>query len=397
MLSYAWYLFINGGWLIFSVFLVYFLYRSYMREIGNHFLSKGDPILLQIKVERTNLQSTLAVEQIFAQLHAIHTAISTAEKYLEGKDQWSIALEIVSIGGKISYFVYTPRRYQGLVESAFYARYPSAEIVEVEDYMKPLNPWSPDKTYDVWGTEFKMLKDVGFPIRTYKDFEHSSAEEKIIDPLAGLIEALSRAGEHELMAYQICLKPIADNDWSPKALAMSKKLKKEFIQGEVSEDEEEQQKRGGAMTPGERRIIEAIENKTSKPAWEAKIRLMHIGPKTNFDGSKKGLMIGGLRHFTDPNTNGFKPDTSLIWTSHNYIFFRGLEQPYMDFKSEAKKTRFIEAYSDRSMWLGLPSMILNIEELATLFHFPINASALQSTVENVAVKKGQPPSDLPVM
>jgi hypothetical protein len=397
MISYAWYLFAHGGWLFFSIFFIYFLYRSYMREINNYFLSKADPVLLQIKVERTNLQSTLAVEQIFAQMHAIHTAISTAEKYLEGKDQWSVALEIVSIGGKVSYFVHTPRRYIGLVESAFYARYPSAEIVEVEDYMKPLNPWGPDKTYDVWGTEFKMLKDVAFPIRTYKDFEHSSAEEKIIDPLAGLIEALSRAGEHELMAYQVVIKPIADNDWSPKAMDVSKKLKKDFMQGESVEDGEEQQKRGGAMTPGERKVIESIENKSSKPAYEAKIRLMHVGPKTNFDGSKKGLMIGGLRHFTDPNTNGFKPDTTKIWTSHNYIFFRSLEQPYMDYKAETKKKRFIQAYAERSMWYGLPPMILNIEELATLFHFPINVSPMQSAVENIAVKKGQPPADLPVM
>ncbi len=402
MFSLAWTVLIHGGWILLVLVITVIAFRFYQGEIGGHFHHSFDPVLLQIKVERLNLQSTLAVEQIFSQLHASHTQISFAEQYLEGKQQPTIALEIVSIGGKISYFVHCPRKLTGLVESAFYSRYPSAEIVEVEDYMKNLKTWNPDGPWDLWGTEMKMLKNHAYPIRTYSDFEHSAAEEKIIDPTAGLIEALNHAEPHELLAVQFCLTPVSDPEWAPAVLEYSKKVKKEFLSGGVDDGhgehgEEQEKKPSGGMTPGERRIVEAIEEKAAKPGYSVKIRLLHVAPKNKFNGAQKAGLIGGFRIFGDANVNGLKPDTSKTWTTHNPILFKSIEKPYIDYKTESKKKRFIEAFAERSHFVGIPGMILNTEELATIFHFPINPSAMQSNVENVAVRKGQPPADLPTI
>lgn len=397
MFSGAWFVFLHGGWILLVLVAAFFTFVFYMAEIGAAAHHKIDPVLLQIKVERNNLQSTLAVEQIFSQMHASHTAISFAEHYLEGKHQPTIALEIVSIGGKISYFVHCPRKLVGLVESAFYSRYPSAEITEVEDYMKSIGKWDPDGTWDLWGTEMKMIKDNAYPLRTYSDFEHSAAEEKIIDPTAGLIEALNHADQHELLAIQFCLTPVADADWAPKAIEFSKKLKKDFLSGGADAGDEGDKKPSGGMTPGERRIIEAIEEKAAKPGYSVKIRLLHVAPKDKFNGSQKSAIIGGFRVFGDGNINGLKPDTSKTWTSHNPVLFQSLEQPYLDYKTESKKKRFLDAFAARSNYVGIKGMILNIEEIATIFHFPINPAAMQSNVENISVRKGQPPSDLPML
>ena len=151
-----------------------------MDEINSEFLSKADPVLLSIRISRENLQSTLAVEQIFAQLHAIYSGFTFAEQYLEGKVNFTISLEIVSLGGKVSFFVRTPRRYIGLIETAFYARYPSAEIIEVSDYMMNLQVWTPEASWDVWGAEMTLIKDPAYPLKTYGEFEHPTAEEKIM-------------------------------------------------------------------------------------------------------------------------------------------------------------------------------------------------------------------------
>jgi len=424
MLSSAWFLLMHGGWLVFLVLMIYVFYYIYMDAIHDEFLSKGDPVLLSIRISRENLQSTLAVEQIFAQLHAIYSGFTFAEVYLEGKMNFTISLEIVSLGGKVSFFVRTPRRYIGLIETAFYARYPSAEILEVTDYMTNLKRWTPEASWDVWGTEMKLIKDFPYPLKTYGEFEHPTAEEKIIDPLAALIEALNKAESHELLAVQILLRPIADSEWAPEAIAMSKKLKKDFRTGatgskaaapskmgklvrEVSSEllpfldggSAEEEAENGQLSPGERLILEAIEHKASKPGYQSKIRLLHIAPKDRFDGSKKGAIIGSFRQLADSNLNGLKPDTNLTWTAHSYVFLKGLEQPYLDYKTESKKARFVEAYADRSMWLGLPTMVLNTEEIATLYHFPISSSegVSQGNVDNIAVRKGQPPADLPIM
>ena len=402
MFSSAWMLFLHGGWILVLIIGIVILFKLYSDEISHHYHHGLDGVLLQIKVERLNLQSTLAVEQIFSQMHASHTQISFAERYFEGKHQPTISLEMASIGGKISYFIFAPRKLIGLIESAFYSRYPSAEIVEVEDYMQYLRSWDPEGSWDVWGTEMKMIKNHAYPIRTYSDFEHSSAEERIIDPTAGLIEALNQAQPHELLAIQFCLTPISDPEWAPEALAFSKKLKKEYLSGGVDDGhgnhgEEEEKKPTGGMTPGERRIVEAIEEKAAKPGYQVKIRMIHIAPKDKFDGSRKAAMVGGFRIFGDGNTNGLKPDTSKTWTTHNPVLFKSLEKPYLDFKTESKKKKFVEAFANRSDHVGIPAMILNIEELATIYHFPINPSAMQTNVENISVHKGQPPIDLPMV
>lgn len=399
MLASAWFLFLHGGWLLVGLLLLAALYKIYMNEVQDFYMSKADPVLLQIKVQRDNLQSTLAVEQIFAQMHAIYTGFTFAETYLEGKINYVVSLEVASIGGKISYFVRVPRRHIGLIESSFYARYPSAEITEVVDYMAQIGPWKPDGAWDVWGTELKFIKDNAYPIRTYTSFEHPAAEESVIDPLTALIEALNKVEQHELVAIQILLRPIADSEWAPHAIKLSKKLKKEFMEGVLGDpgQDEEEQKRGGSLTSGERAIIEAIEEKAAKPGYQTKIRMIHIAPTGRLEGSRKTPIIGAFRQFSDANLNGLKPDTNLTWTTHNYILMRGLEQPYLDFKTETKKARMVKAFTERSMWLGIPPMIMNTEELATLYHFPLGQPGAQSTVENITVRKGQPPADLPMM
>src|SRR4051812_45798816 len=109
MFAYGMYIFIHDyGWVLFAFLAMYLIYQIYMHEILSHFIGSHQWVLLHIKVDKNNLQSTLAVEQIFAQMHAIQTNFTFADKYLEGKvDMW-VSLEIVSLGGKISYFVYTP-------------------------------------------------------------------------------------------------------------------------------------------------------------------------------------------------------------------------------------------------------------------------------------------------
>ena len=396
MFSWAWYLFTHGGWAFFVILTLYILYEYYLHEIQAHYFGTIKWTLLNIKVDKNNIQSTLAVEQVFAQMHAIHTNFTFPEKYLEGKFNLWISLEIVSIGGKISYFVYTPVRYVNLIEAAFYARYPNAEITEVTDYMANLKHYDPNASWDLWGTEFKLLKDFSYPIRSYRDFEHPSAEEKIIDPNAGLIEAMAKIEPHELMAVQFCMTPIGDVDWIPHAETFAKELKQKFIKGSKGHDDDEDAGGNAILSGGERKILESIEFKASKPGWATKIRALYIAPKDRMDSTKRAGLIGNFRQLGNANTNGLKPDVSGTWTNYNYKFFKELEQPYVDFQVRKKKKKMLEGYAGRSMLVGQVPMIFNTEELATLFHFPLSPVAA-APVENVSVKRGSPPPDLPVL
>ncbi len=76
-----------------------------------------------------------------------------------------------------------------LVESAIYAQYPEAMITEVDDYVSGIPDDYPNETHDVWGTEWTLVTNQYYPIRTYKDFEDSSAEDIFKDPMAALLES----------------------------------------------------------------------------------------------------------------------------------------------------------------------------------------------------------------
>lgn len=421
MLTTGWDLFLRGGWLLLFVATFYIVYKLYMKAIQDDFVLSNRRIFLHIKIEKENLQSTLAVEQIFATLHAMHLNFTWAEKYLEGMVQLWMTFEIVSLGGKISYIVSTPEKFRHLVETAFYSQYPNAEISEVEDYMANLKHWDHrTSTWDMWGTEYKLTNDWAYPIRTYREFEHPAAEEPIIDPLTPLLEALSKAEAHELMAVQIVIRPIGDKDWIPHSQAIVKELKEEgghhggfwsnlfsfggqktlfqiIAEGGASHghDEEQKQPKVMRMTEGERNIVKGIEMKMTKAGWETKMRHLYIAPKDHFDKNKKTLMVGAFRLFSTGTMNNLKPDVGETWTNYHYSAFEKLEKPFVDFEVHERKHLLLKGFVNRSRWIGAQSMILNSEELATLYHFPL-ATSSTAPVERIDIKKGQPPANLPI-
>ncbi len=105
-----WYVFSRGGWMFFVIMVIYILYKIYQNEIIGQFLSTQKWTFLLIKVPRENLTSLLATEQIFTQLHSLHSGLSWAEKNLEGKVQLWYSFEIVSLGGKISLTMRIPSK-----------------------------------------------------------------------------------------------------------------------------------------------------------------------------------------------------------------------------------------------------------------------------------------------
>src|SRR6185436_4383659 len=109
-----------------------------------------------------------------------------------------------------------PARMKEVVEAAFYAHYPQAEISVVNDYMENFR-YDPEKNddIDIFGCEWKLNDSEFIPIKTYKDFEHTSAEEKIIDPLSNMFESLAAIDPDEFMGFQIMIKPVADDEWQP--------------------------------------------------------------------------------------------------------------------------------------------------------------------------------------
>ena len=234
----------------------------------------------------------------------------------------------------------------------------------------------------MFGNEFVLLQKESYPIRTYQEFislKGPDASEKVVDPLSPLLEVFSRISLQEFYALQIIIRPTADASWKAEAEKIVEELEGEKDFNQL--DDIIKQK------------ITAIKSKLGKPAFDTKIRFLHIGPKEVFSGDAKKLVLRPMKVFSSPNFNGFKP---AFAPKLDYKISKTLEAPLIDRYVRQRKIDIFKAFKSRSTWIGEPMYVLNTEELATLYHFPITADATVPSVETVDIKKIQPPSNLPI-
>jgi len=419
------------GWVLFLGLLIWMMYFLRKQSNNNKYIASTAWVFLEVKIDELSEKSALAMEQIFAATHAIHTNYTWGE-ILNGKSILWITCEIVSLGGKVSYIFKIPSRYRNLFESAVFAQYPKAEIYEVEDYLKSIpHHYDPDHAeFDFWGTQWNKKKDSAYPIRTYlqtDSFEHS-AMETFIDPLSNLIEVMSNIEPHELMVWQVVAKP-EDDKWKEHTKHLVDKLKGvpahneepfwlsalffiprifgDFLISLVSgpadphaKPERKQEEPPSLMlhrTDVEKMVITAIEHAMSKVSYEVRVRGLYLAPKDKF---KKSLrvpeIVGAVRNFDDVNLNGIKPDIAHTWTDKAYKISETLERPYLRTNILKRKRHLLHYFTARSSWKGSGKFYMNTEELATIFHFPIIPHARISQLERVHTVKSAPPMDLPI-
>ncbi len=428
ILGSLWSLVAHGGWILIVWAVVYMLWYQYKNEIQHQFVLGTPWTFLHIRVPKENELSLLGVEQMYSQMHQLHINLTFAEKYVEGKFQLWYSLELVSLGGKISFIMRIPSKQRMTVESAIYGQFPAAEITEVEDYLKNVTYTPDSQDLDLFGFEYKVLEDYSIPIKTYKDFEHPTAERKIIDPLAGLFEALAKVEPHEFYGLQIIIQPLGDAEWKDHGENKVKELIGEEVPHKFSfkgllmapfefvakfswlsllgaagghahaESESKEKNNWMRMTDVEKERVNLVQRKLSKPGYKTKIRNIYIAPKGKLDLSKRSAVIGALRPFTSGQGNALKPDLSHTWTNLNYFISPTLEKPFLEWVVRRRKQRIFNAYKLRSTYIGINATIMNVEELATIYHFPLSEPEKPTTapVEAIESKKSQPPANLPV-
>ncbi|HYF05444.1 MAG TPA: hypothetical protein VEA59_04695, partial [Patescibacteria group bacterium] len=399
-------------------------------EIQHQFAHSVEHTLLKFSIPKENKISMLAIESIFAQMHAVHTGLNFTQRFIEGKFQLTYHLEIVSFGGKVSLLMRIPKKTEGLVKAAFYAQYPECEIQEVEDYMKNVHfdPYDPNCPIDIFGFEWNLVKPQYGPIKTYKDFESPASEQKIIDPLQSLWESLSQIKPHEFYGIQISIQPLADSEWQDKAAAYVQQLLgnevhaagsllsaimapvyklalfdvKSLLKAPAHDDHGEEKPKEKTflnLSEVEKEQITLVQRKAGKPGYKTKMRHLYIAPKDKMDGNVKMVIIGSIRGLGSINHNQFKPDVTRTWTAKDYIISPVLEKPYLDSIIKERKKWFFAGYKGRDNHIGLPQVILNVEEIATLYHFPLTPSLEGMTpapVERIESKKVAPPANLPI-
>lgn len=409
-------LFAIFAWLILVYFLFFagiIFYADYVQDKKNQ---NWKFTVLAIDIPQLNLQTPKAVEQIFSNLSGAFDKPDLIGKFREGYKQKWFSFEVISIGGYIQFLVWTEESFRDLVEASIYAQYPEAEIVEVEDYVDQIPDKYPNSDYDIWMADFALAENFAFPIRLYDEFVHSiTKEDTLKDPMSSFLESFARIGHGEQMWFQILVQPV-DNSWKEKVIEKIKDFigeKKKaggimsFILGskvgeEIGKSLEEikiQMTGFGAgdsadsakegpknnlqfMTPGQRKLVEAMERKIEKIGFKTKMRTAYIARKEIFH-PERGVnsLIGAINQFNNPSSNSLVIQSS---TSDRNPKSAGI-----------KKTNFFKAYKKRKINFGANSFILNLEELATVWHFPMS-SVRAPLLQKSSTKVSEPPAGLPI-
>lgn len=371
--------------LVIVIIACVFAYRS-LRKSSNPYGSLSfKNICLEIKVPKEedekhiDLQTApVASEHMFASLHGLLRSNPALQEHM--------SFEIASTPEGIKFYAVVPEDIRSYVESQIYAQYPHSTINVVPDYVEKI-----DRAKQAFfGVDIFLSKDYIFPIKTFKDFE--------VDPISAITSALSEVKGTDQVWIQLLVRPIPDT-WQKDGYTYITQvregmLKKPFNLGamvshEISEflflllkrittppdkDPYYNAKPGPAQAPklsaGQELEIKSIENKLIKMGFETIVRLVSVADTPEEAKLRLRSVAASFKQFSTAHLNSFvTPD--------------GYDS----------SDSFYKRYQSR-MFPSDGSYVLNIEELASIFHLPT------STVETPAIawslaKRGEPPLNLP--
>jgi len=403
--------------------LISFLREWWLDESQAKFVAGIKYVLLEVFFPKNTEIFPKAMEQVFASLYQIYSfGIVPEKKWLEGQIEDKISAEMISSKDGIRFFIRINQKYRPIVESAIFAQYPGTEILEVvDDYINELPKGLPNEEYDIMGADMILGCNSAYPIKTYPYFfGERKYEEQEVDPIANLAETMSSLKPNERIWVQVLIKPAGKKlkDEAKKIIAekMGKKEepKKSFLSGffqfivelvqapfgphaeQASAKIEDKPK---SLSASDAEIIKAVENKASKLAFETIIRIIYTDKKDDFSNSNFRAATSAFQQFGIQNLNFIRP-AKITMTIPGRFF--------MPFKARTllnKKKQIYTNYINRDFifYTNVQAMyrkclipsLMNVEELATIFHPPTKRVAAVG-LGQVGAKKGTPPSNLPI-
>lgn len=416
-------LFVNLWWIVLPIPMWKIFYVVWEEYTGLMWAINSPRVTLEIVPPADTEKSPKIMEQVFYGLHTF-SGLNKLEIYCGWRcAQDKFSFEIASHEGSVHFYINCPKMARNNVEAQIYAQYPDTEIFEIEDYTWAYTPKNlPNAEWDVWGTTLELVKEDQLPIRTHKHFQEEITG-TMIDPLSSLTEVMSAIGKNQHVWFQVVFTPIAESSWHPQSMeyihkmigkdVAEKKKGKSFFEyfgelfvlpgnvlrgmfvqeaeltapgeGSTTEDEVKNDFNINKLSPDEQEKIKAVYENIAKNAFGTTMRFVYTGKRENFNKALgvAGVM-GAMKQFGDTNLNALKPDNR----SKTFALYH-----FVDSRLAFRQRKVIQDFRSRSFNQG--KWVFNIEELATVYHFP-DISVKSPNVSRVDAKKGSAPANLPI-
>ena len=368
---------ISGFFTAFALWLVLFLW--YLKEKRSRDIGGGLGLqLFLVSAPEGTIDKSGNIEE------AVKNFISKMEQFLSGlysikkeglsSKLWKgplFALEISAHnkGNEIFFYVAFPRAYGKLLESKLHGAFPDAKIEAVDDY----NIFHP--TGAAAGAIVSASESTILPIKTYQKLN--------IDPLETITASFSKLNEFgEGASIQVVLRP-AGEEIQKRAHKAAKRLKEgesrkavlaknsflDDLKNFISPPKKSKENPKPLVIDEE--LAKLFEEKSAKVIFEANIRILSSAKNTGEADEILRNISGSFSQFQNPEGSGFK------------------------IKELAGKAlrQMIEKYSFRT-FDEKNKVYLNVEELASIYHFPYLKRAA-SSVRMLKSQESAPPVNLP--
>jgi len=397
-------------WLpIISGYIFLSLWLNYIRT---DYIQKQGSVLLELRLPADVLNSPKGMEIFFTQIYQTGSA-TEIDTFWHGKIRPWWSLEYVSLEGEIHIYVWCQAKWKNLVEAQLYAQYHQIEIYEAKDPMSWV--YHDPVGLPMWATYYKFTKDDVYPIKTYIDYglDKEQEEEFKVDPLTALFEFLGSLRKGEWSWIQIVIQAHKEEkfkdarmflrkDWKEAAEKEVRKIRETAAEYSAKEIANVQKRMGtkDARSPfptvllskGQEQVITALERSIDKFPFEAVVRGMYVAKRESFQSVSINGLIGCVRQFSSNVLNGFK----LGW-------FTDFDYPWEDWhriRRNVAERSMLKSFKMRSVFhppyknFHVEPMILNTEELATMFHIPGRVAATP-TLPRIPAKKVEAPPNIP--
>jgi hypothetical protein len=378
MAIFFWFIDFILQWYVWVPLVAILLFATWQNYQTKDIKEIEESTLLILEIPKANDKSELAAEQLFASLHGILR--DKKELRLNRGIQEHLSFEIASISGQIRFYVWVPKSLQSFIEGQIYSQYPTVQIHKAdEDYT------SHDREHSViYTNEITLSENTVLPIKTFQSFE--------VDPLAGITGTLAKLeATGEEIWIQVLARPIAD-EWHRASERWTESTRggnpfNALFGGQgfdlrwfgsffaaLWRPPEQGTGAGGStekvLSERDKTRIAEAEKKATKLGYQVKIRLAYLGESQSNAKLQMQAIIGTFKQFNSTNLNGFK----------------GLKASYDKEELQKYKAR---TFTDKGY-------ILNIEELASVFHLP-HTNVETPNIVWASSKTAEPPAKLPVI
>ena len=334
---------------------------------------KSDSMNAEVNLNETREEIAVA-ETVFSAIAGLKRE-SGVWAWLHGRND-HVSFEIVVKDSKISFYVAVPDKIKGFVEQQIHAQYPHAEITEEPDY----NIFKPQS--HIVGAYLWLKHKSAFPLKTYKTLDS--------DPLIAMLNPLSKILEDEGAIIQYIVRP-ATGKWRHQGVDLIRDIKKgekfeyvakrgafgKFFSGWskiiFAKKKENSENHGGQtyqITQMEEEMVKHMEEKISRGGLETTIRLVS-------SANNKEKAVLNLENIIN------------AFSQYNLYRYGNTLAAVVPRRPSA----LIRDYIYRSM-RDDKYMVLNTEEMASLWHMPIPNTETPN-INWLGARKAPPPTNMP--